>query len=72
MRAYNFYFLNKAGMIAAAELVECEGDADAQQVALTMLRSTHHHSVEVRVQARLVSSQERDPAWVDSESPRKE
>lgn len=72
MRAYNFYFLNKAGMIAAVELVECAGDAEAQQAALTMLHSTHHHSVEIRDQARLVSSQGRDPAWADPESPRRE
>jgi hypothetical protein len=72
MRAYNFYFLNRAGMIAAVELVECAGDADAQQSALAMLRSTHHHAVEVRDQARLVTRQERDPAWIDPESSRRE
>lgn len=65
MRAYTCYFLNKVGLIAAVETVECAGDDDARHTALTMLHLSHHHSVEVKDQARLVLNQGRDPTWTD-------
>jgi len=68
MRAYSCYFLNKGGMIAAVETIECADDGDARHTAVERLRSTHHHAVEVTDQARLVLHQARDPAWTDTPS----
>jgi hypothetical protein len=63
MRAYRCYFLDKAGAIAAVELIECGGDGDAQQAALKMLREqSQHHAVEVWDQTRQVFRQTRDAA----------
>jgi len=61
MRAYRCYLLNRAGTIAVTELVECDGDGDAQQAALKLFRdAAHHYAVEVWDQARQVYRHTRD------------
>jgi len=63
MRAYRCYLMNRAGMIAATELIECEGDGDAQQAALKLFRAEpRYYAVEVWDQARQVFRQTRDAA----------
>ena len=63
MRAYRCYLMNRAGMIAATELIECEGDGDAQQAALKLFREEpRHYAVEVWDQARQIFRQTRDAA----------
>ncbi len=62
-RAYRFYFLYKAGLIAAVELIECRDDGDAQHAALKMLcERSQHHAIEVWDQARRVFRQTRHAA----------
>ena len=61
MRAYRCYLLNKAGVVAATELMECDGDGDAQQAALKLFRTeTQHDAVEVWEQTRQVFRHTRD------------
>jgi hypothetical protein len=63
MRAYRCYLMNRAGLIAATELIECAGDGDAQQVALKLFREERqHYAVEVWDQARQIFRQTRDAA----------
>jgi hypothetical protein len=63
MRAYRCYLMNRAGMIAVTELIECEGDGDAQQAALKLFRgASRHYAVEVWQEARQVFRQTRDVA----------
>jgi hypothetical protein len=55
--------MNRVGMIAATELIECEGDGDAQQAALKLFREEpRHYAVEVWDQARQIFRQMRDAA----------
>lgn len=56
MRAYRCYLLNKAGTIAGVEIIDCDGDGDAQQAALKILRERSPHAVEVWDEARQVFS----------------
>ncbi len=63
MRAYRCYLMNRAGMIAATELLECDGDGDAQQAALKLFREgAEHFAVEVWDEARQVYRQTRGTA----------
>lgn len=63
MRAYRCYLMNRAGMIAATELMECADDGGAQQAALKLFRdAANYYAVEVWDQARQVFRQTRDAA----------
>ena len=61
MRAYRCYLMNRAGMIAATELLECDGDGDAQQAALKLFREEgQHFAVEVWDEARQIFRRTRE------------
>ncbi len=63
MRAYRCYLMNRAGMIAATEHLECDGDGDAQQAALRLFRDgADHFAVEVWAEARQVFRRTRGAA----------
>ena len=63
MRAYRCYLMDRAGTIAATELMECGCDGDAQQAALRIFRnSRQHYAVEVWDQVTQVYRQTRDAA----------
>ncbi len=60
MRSYRCYFLDKDGRISALEVVECDSDDEARQMALQMLRQRpHHFAVEVWDQARRIVRHDR-------------
>lgn len=62
MRAYRCYLMNKAGMIAGVEIIDCAGDGDAQQAALKILRERSPHAIEVWDEARRVFTKTGDAA----------
>jgi hypothetical protein len=44
MEAYRCYFLNRSNAITWCELIECNGDNEAQQLALEILRARPQHT----------------------------
>ena len=66
MRSYRCFFLNSAGRIEKAEIVEAETDEDALAAALSLIdRQSHYGSIELWEGARKVFPQARDRADVD-------
>jgi hypothetical protein len=66
VRGYRCFFLNKAGHIEKADIVEAETDEDALAAALSLIeRQSDYASVEVWEGARKVFPHARDRADVD-------
>jgi len=59
---YRCYFLDATGALTADETIECAGEQEAVDMALTMLqRRPHHHGIELRKGARVVHMEVRIP-----------
>jgi hypothetical protein len=59
---YRCYFLDSTGSLATDETIECSGEQEAVDMALTMLqRRPHYHGIELRKGARVVHMEVRIP-----------
>ena len=66
MRGYRCFFLNIAGRIEKAEIVQAETDEDALAVALRLVEAqSHYESIEMWEGARKVFPQTRDSADIE-------
>jgi len=59
---YRCYFLDSTGSLASNETIECSGEREAVDMALTMLqRRPHYHGIELWKGARVVHMEVRLP-----------
>ena len=59
---YRCYFLDSTGSLASNETIECSGERDAVDMALTMLQGRpHYHGIELWKGARVVHMEVRLP-----------
>jgi hypothetical protein len=59
---YRCYFLDSTGSLASNETIECSGEHEAVDIALTMLqRRPHYHGIELWKGARVVHMEVRLP-----------
>jgi hypothetical protein len=70
MPSYRCYCLDPAGCVRAVSSIAAESDDRAEQAAATLLGLSMHHSVELWVDRRLVSTIDRDASsWPSAATP---